>query len=606
MCKVFLTLLLPLGLIAQEIRLNQIVTGTSAPTDIQSAGDGTDRLFLAEQGGRIRILRAGALLPQVFLDISALVSSGNERGLLGLAFPPGFAQSQRFYVDYTNRDGNTVIAQYRVSANRDVADPASAVILLTIPQPFANHNGGQVRFGPDGFLYIGLGDGGSGGDPQNNGQNLNALLGKLLRIDVESAPGTVRIPPSNPFVNRAGARGEIWAYGLRNPWRFSFDRANGDLWIADVGQDNYEEVNYQPSESPGGEDYGWRIMEGLHCYNPSNCNMQGLTLPVAEYSHAGSACSITGGFVYRGQMWPGLRGTYIYADYCSGRIWGLDRSGSNWVTRVLLDSGLGITTFGQDEAGEVYLAAANGRIYRVDLLANVPRFYAANVVNAASFAGGAVAGSLATVFAAGVRDTPGFSVASGLPLPPTMDGIALSMDGISAPLLSVSNLNGVEQVNFQVPFELQGRTSAALVISRAGASSAPQTVTLQAQQPGVYTLDGTRAIAVHNTSYTLVTDPSPLAAGEFAFLYASGLGAVTNAPVTGAAAASSPLARTVAQVHVTLGGLPCEVQFSGLAPGFAGLYQVNFRVPTGLAKGVYDLQLSVGAENAPVVKLPVQ
>src|SRR6185436_17604761 len=263
--------------------------------------------------------------------------------------------------------GNTVIAQYRVAANSDVADPASEIVLLRITQPFANHNGGQVRFGPDGYLYIAMGDGGSAGDPQGNGQKLGTLLGKLLRIDVESQPGQLRIPADNPFVNTPNARGEIWAYGLRNPWRFTFDRATGDLWIGDVGQGAYEEVDFQPASSHGGENYGWNRTEGLHCFT-SNCNMQGLILPVAEYTHADNNCSVTGGFVYRGSGYPGLRGIYLYGDYCSGRIWGIERQGAQWSTRLLLSSGFSITTFGEDEAGEVYLGNSGngGTIYRVE------------------------------------------------------------------------------------------------------------------------------------------------------------------------------------------------------------------------------------------------
>ena len=238
---------------AQEIRTVQVATGVTAPSDIQNAGDGSGRLFIVQQNGLIRILRDGALVTAPFLDIRGKTRLDGERGLLGLAFPPGFREKQRFYVDYTDLNGDTIIARYPVTANGDVADAASETVLLKIAQPFSNHNGGQVRFGPDGYLYIAMGDGGSAGDPQRNGQNLGALLGKILRIDVECDPAGVTIPADNPFVGTAGAAAEIWAYGLRNPWRFSFDRATRDLWIADVGQDTYEEVDYQPASSHGGE-----------------------------------------------------------------------------------------------------------------------------------------------------------------------------------------------------------------------------------------------------------------------------------------------------------------------------------------------------------------
>jgi glucose/arabinose dehydrogenase len=321
---------------------------------VTHAGDNTGKLYVVERAGRIRLIDNGTLLPTPFLDISTSVLSGGEQGLLGLAFPPGYATTGRFYVNYTRvPDGNTVIARYQRTANPNVADPASDNILLTIPQPFANHNGGQLAFGPDGFLYIGLGDGGSGGDPQNNAQNDNSLLGKILRIDVESGVSPYAIPPTNPFVSTAGARGEIWAIGLRNPWRFSFDRLTGDLYIADVGQSSFEEVNFQPATSPGGENYGWRIMEGSHCFGDPACSSAGLILPVAEYDH-GQGCSITGGFVYRGQAYPRIQGVYIYADFCSGRFWGLKNDNTVWRNELLLAEPHSISSFGEDEAGNLY------------------------------------------------------------------------------------------------------------------------------------------------------------------------------------------------------------------------------------------------------------
>lgn len=604
----FLAIFVPALLAAQEIRLAQVAQGINAPTDIQHPGDGSGRLFLVEQRGLIKILRDGTVLSQPFLDIRTKVSpTGDERGLLGLAFPPSFAQSQRFFVNYTNLSGHTVIAQYRVSSNRDVADVASETILLTINQPFANHNGGQIRFGPDGYLYIGMGDGGSGGDPQNNAQNMTSLLGKMLRVDVESQPGTVRIPPDNPFVNTAGTRPEIWASGLRNPWRFSFDRATRDLWIGDVGQGTYEEIDFQPSDSRGGENYGWRQMEGAHCVQ-AGCVTAGKTLPVAEYTHAGGACSVTGGFVYRGSGWPALQGTYFYADYCNGRIWGLGRPADAWVSRVVLDSGLNITTFGEDEAGELYLASAsNGRIYRVEsTAAPAPRFSASSVVNAASFVPGVTAGSLGSVFVTGVRETSGISGAATIPLPLVIDGVSLTVGGVPAPVLSVSNVNGAQQINFQVPFEIAGRSAVDMVVTRSGTSSAPQSIPVSGEQPGVYVSAGTRGIAVHNANYSLVTDASPLVPGEVAFVYAAGMGAVTNAPLTGAAGPGLPLAQVRGAARVTLGGQICEVLFAGLAPGFVGVYQVNFRVPLTVTSGLKDLVLGVGSADAPVVTLPVR
>jgi glucose/arabinose dehydrogenase len=366
-------------LFAQEtsIRLTLAASGLTQPTDIQHAGDGSNRLFILQQDGRIRIFKNGTLLPNPFLDITSRVLAGGERGLLGLAFAPEYPRKNYFYVNYTQLSGNTVIARYRTTSDPDIADPNSEAILLTINQPFSNHNGGQLRFGPDGFLYIGMGDGGSGGDPFNNAQNPGSLLGKILRIDVESDLAQIRIPPDNPFVNDASYQPAIWALGVRNPWRFSFDRATGDLWIADVGQDRAEEINFQPALSKGGENYGWNLMEGLRCYR-SGCNPEGLTLPVLEYSHA-EGCSVTGGQVYRGSGSPGLRGTYLYGDFCSGRIWGLRREGGEWVNELLLASNLSISTFGEDEAGEIYVADhARGEIYRVEG-SKAPSFSSASV-----------------------------------------------------------------------------------------------------------------------------------------------------------------------------------------------------------------------------------
>ncbi|OGU04839.1 MAG: glucose dehydrogenase [Geobacteraceae bacterium GWC2_58_44] len=347
-----------------SITLTPVARGFDNPTTIANAGDGSNRLFVLEQKGIVKIVRNGVVAATPFLDITDIVKSkGSEQGLLGIAFPPGFATSRVFYLNYTNSSGvgNTVVARFTVSADPDRADPASRKELLRITQPFANHNGGQLAFGPDGNLYIGTGDGGSGGDPFGNGQRLTTLLGKILRIDVRS-PGSAPylIPAGNPFKN------EIWAYGLRNPWRFSFDRATGELYLADVGQNVVEEIDFQPAGAGAGANYGWNFMEGSSCYSSPGCNSRpGLTLPVAEYRHGRGDCSVTGGYVYRGRI-AALRGIYFYGDYCSGRIWGLRRTGTRWEKQLLKDSNLSISTFGEDETGELYLADhASGTVYRV-------------------------------------------------------------------------------------------------------------------------------------------------------------------------------------------------------------------------------------------------
>ena len=353
---------------AVAIKAEPVVTGLSSPVDITHAGDGSGRLFIILQGGRIVIFDGVQILSPPFLDITSLVSSGGERGLLGAAFHPNYGGNGFFYVSYTDSAGDSVIARYSVSFDPNRADSTSGVILLTIPQPFSNHNGGQLHFGPDGYLYIGIGDGGSGGDPQNNGQDLGTLLGKIIRIDVDSGlPFT--IPPDNPFVGIVGAREEIWSYGLRNPWRFSFDRLTGDMFIGDVGQGSWEEVDFQPANSTEGENYGWRLMEGNSCFNPAiNCNNGTLSLPILVYDHS-VGCSVTGGYRYRGSKNPNLNGLYLYGDFCSGLIWGAQEDGlGGWNTTVLLDTNLSISTFGEDESGEIYfahLSATDGAIYQV-------------------------------------------------------------------------------------------------------------------------------------------------------------------------------------------------------------------------------------------------
>jgi glucose/arabinose dehydrogenase len=358
-------MLLAVTAAAQDVVLQPIATGLSQPVALTHAGD--TRLFITEQTGTIRIFDALGLRATPFLDIRSIVLSAGERGLLSVAFHPQYRDNGFFFVYYTGRDGNNNVARYKVSPDPERADTASGTILLTIPHPnFANHNGGQLQFGPDGYLYIGTGDGGSAGDPNNNAQNLNQLLGKILRIDVDHG-SPYAIPPSNPFAQRAGARGEIWAYGVRNPWRFSFDRATGDLWIGDVGQDAYEEVDLQPATSIGGENYGWRKMEGQHCYNPSsNCIDAGVTFPVVEYSHAGGACSITGGYRYRGSQIPSLQGAYVYGDYCSGKIWDATQTGTGWTTNTLFATALSISSFGEDISGELYVMdVAKGIVYKI-------------------------------------------------------------------------------------------------------------------------------------------------------------------------------------------------------------------------------------------------
>lgn len=349
-------------------RLLEIASGLSFPLYLTAPPNDGQRLFIVEKTGAIRIVKDGTLLATPFLDLSAQVSAGSEQGLLGLAFDPNYASNGRFFVHYTDPDGNTRVSSFQVSANPDLANAGSEQVILTATQPYANHNGGQLVFGPDGLLYLGLGDGGSGGDPQGRGQDRSDLLGSILRLDVQ-AGSSYTVPPDNPFIGQAGVRPEIWSYGLRNPWRFSFDRGTGDLYIADVGESQFEEVDVSPAAGGAGKgvNYGWNIMEGKHCFGTGQCDQAGLTLPAYEYTHA-QGCSITGGYVYRGSAIPALQGLYFFADFCQGwvrsfrYIGGVADEVTDW--RVLQPGG-SITSFGEDAAAELYLMTSSGRVLKI-------------------------------------------------------------------------------------------------------------------------------------------------------------------------------------------------------------------------------------------------
>jgi glucose/arabinose dehydrogenase len=377
------------------ISLDQLASGLQAPVYVTNAGDNSGRIFIVEQTGVVRIVHNGNLLTKSFLDISDRVRYNGEEGLLSLAFPPDYARKGYFYVYYTRKgETNNQVSRFHLTSDSNVADPSSEEQILTLNHPGqTNHNGGLLVFGPDGYLYIGTGDGGGGGDPSRNAQNPDSLLGKLLRIDteyayqqmpkgsnllylpilfssIEAPPGPAyKIPANNPFVNQNGTRPEIWALGLRNPWRYSFDRQTQDLYIADVGQDTWEEIDLQPAGSQGGVNYGWNILEGKHCYNASSCTPPAnYSPPIAEYNHGtndSTGCAITGGYVYRGSAYPAMQGIYIYGDYCSRTVWGLQNNAGAWETHTFLKAPGGITSFGEDQSGELYLTSSNGVVYQV-------------------------------------------------------------------------------------------------------------------------------------------------------------------------------------------------------------------------------------------------
>lgn len=348
----------------EPVALQAVASGLIFPLYL-TAPDGDTRLFIVEKGGTIRVVKGGTLLPLPFLDISAQVSTGSEQGLLGLAFHPQYTANGRFVVHYTDAAGDTQVSGFRVSDNPDVADPASEVSILRDDQPFPNHNGGQVLFGPDGYLYVMLGDGGSAGDPGGRGQSLADLLGSILRVDPLDGGGYA-VPPDNPFLSTTGARPEIWSYGLRNPWRVAFDPATNDLYIADVGQGRWEEVNV-PDGAGRGLNFGWNIMEGPECLQDSSCDQDGLELPVLSYDH-GEGCSITGGFVYRGAAIPALQGHYFYSDFCQGwvRSFRLENGSAvdqfQWPT---LAPGGNVPSFGRDAAGELYVMSTDGVVLKI-------------------------------------------------------------------------------------------------------------------------------------------------------------------------------------------------------------------------------------------------
>ena len=359
---------------ASKIRLafTRVARNLTKPIFITHSGDNNGRLFIVEQGGRIKILRQGVVLSTPFLNLSAKVSKGSEQGLLGLAFHPQYATNRKFYVNYTNLAGDTVVAEYTRSTNHSVANTTGRT-LLTIDQPYSNHNGGMLAFGPDGYLYIGMGDGGSSGDPGNRAQDINTLLGKILRINVNAkdAGKQYASPTGNPYDGATAGRDEIWARGVRNPWRFSFDSRTGDLWIGDVGQNRYEEVNRSLATSGvnagRGLNYGWRVMEGNACSNPSSgCSTSGKTRPIAVYSHS-LGCSVTGGYVYRGLTYRGLVGGYLFGDFCSGRIWALKAHGPASQTPVLMaDTSMSISSFGQGQDGRLFITdLGSGSVWAV-------------------------------------------------------------------------------------------------------------------------------------------------------------------------------------------------------------------------------------------------
>ena len=597
----------PAPLAGQSSLLDQIdfvpvAKGLFSPVAITHASDGSGRLFIGERAGRI-VISDGQQVTATFLDIREQVSCCRfEDGLLSLAFHPNYENNGLFYVSYTDKSGEVgdlIISRFTVSPNPNFADANSEKVILRVGRPTSTHQAGHIEFGPDGFLYVSVGDGGLWGDPNNHAQRFDSLLGGILRIDIDSGD-RYTIPPTNPFVDIPDARGEVWAHGLRNPWRFGFDRLTGDLYIGDVGLDQREEVNFQPSSSLGGENYGWSIMEGTRCVGlKEGCGGKSLISPILEYDHVAAACSgaVIGGYPYRGSKFPQLAGVYFYSDYCTGLLRGAVRVNASWLELPSRPTGFSVTSFGQEAAGELYVAdARGGAVYRIvadpasPLLS--PEISAGGVVSAATFSGdeALAPGSAVSVFGSNLAAVA--ESASAFPLPETLGQAFVRFNGsVAVPLFYASP----EQVNIQLPWELEGQASALLTVTAGASTSEPILVPLTQFNPGLFSLDlsgtGQGAILIAGTGGRVAGpmgqfgNSRPARRGvEAVEIYATGLGPVDNPPTSGLPA-ELPLRETLTQPTVSIGGEPAEVLFSGLAPGLIALYQVNVRVPAGSPVG---------------------
>ncbi len=696
-----------------ELVFEEVARDLLRPVGITNAGDGSGRLFINLQDGPIRIHDGSRLLEKPFLDITPQVGCCGERGLLGVVFHPDYESNGYFFLDYTDNSGGfgkTVISRWRVSsADPNVADPDSEKVLLTFEQPHSTHNGGQLQFGPDGYLYISTGDGGAPDERGERAQTLDNLFGKILRIDLnvdDDSGEPYSVPPSNPFVGQAEAREEIWAYGLRNPWRFSFDRETGDMFIGDVGANRFEEINFQPASSSGGENYGWPMVEARNCpLFPDACEDPALTKPIRYHAHD-LGCSVIGGYRYRGVAVPQLSGVYVYGDFCGGRLFAAGQVEGNWKELDRRVTAFAFTSFGEDEAGELYFAETfQDRVYRVvtdsaspavssfyplsavaggatlelsvvgtnfvpglkvewnssgrpttfidnqhlrvtifaqDVAAEgtaeikvvnplllggttpvfefpvraapavAPAVNSNGVANAASFTSGtAVApGMIASVFGTGLaldsESTP------GQPLPNMLGGTTVFLNGLRAPIFFASP----GQLNIQIPWDLRSGTQASLTVRIGPHISEPMMVPVSGFSPGLFSTEssggGQGAILISGTGSLaapsgVTPNSRPARKGEFLEVFATGLGRVNDAPASGEAAVANPLSETTAGPEVTIGGAAADVLFSGLAPGFIGLYQVNVRVPAGAFSGdALGVSLRIGGAESNVVTIAIE
>ncbi|MDX2029083.1 MAG: PQQ-dependent sugar dehydrogenase [Blastocatellia bacterium] len=604
---------------APPIQLVPVVNGLSSPILVTNAKDGSNRLFIVERSGRIKILPQGAsaVLGTPFIDLSGKIvtgSGGDERGLLGLAFHPQFNANRRFFVNYTRRpDGATIVAEYKASAaNPNVADTEERVI-LTVPQPYANHNGGMIEFGPDGFLYIGMGDGGSGDDPENRAQNLDSLLGKMLRIDVNSTSGSLQyaIPPSNPYVNQTGAD-EIYAVGLRNPWRWSFDRGTGELYAGDVGQGQVEEIDIITL----GGNYGWRVLEGTRCTNlgPASCSNAAFIPPVVQYNQTQGRCSITGGYVYRGTRNMVTPGTYVYGDYCTGEIFTWRKGQAISAVNLMIDTNISLVSFGEDEAGELYVVGLSGTVHR--LVGSAPPA----PVSAASFRGAPFAPeSILAVFGTGFSNA---TQSAGTSLPTTLAGTTVSIRDAagttrSAPLFFVSPT----QINFQVPAGT-ATGDATVTINHVSTTAvgnyvttASQVVNVASVAPGLFSASATgrglaAAVALRVTASGAQTFEPVIrfdtATNQFVAVPID-LGPETDQVFLVPYGTGFRNRSSLNAVTATVGGTSVQVTFAGAQGQLVGLDQANLRLPrTLLGRGEVDVVMTVDGQTANTVRVSIK
>lgn len=605
------------------IQLQPFATGFSFPILATSARDGSNRLFVVERTGKIQLMTPGTILPlpTPFIDLTAKALTtngiGDERGLLGLAFHPQFKTNRRFFVNYTRRpDGATVISEFTASAaNANVADTTEKII-LTIAQPFSNHNGGMIDFGKDGFLYIGMGDGGSANDPGNRSQNIEELLGKFLRIDVDTPNGAVPYssPSSNPFFGPTAGRDEIYSTGWRNPWRWSFDRQTGELYAGDVGQNAIEEVDLVTL----GGNYGWRVLEGTRCTNlgPAACTTPGFVAPIHEYAQGGGRCSVTGGYVYRGTRGTLAAGTYVFGDYCTGEIF-LRESGS---VRMALDSPYSISSFGEDEAGELYLvhlgSGANGAVYRITSPTATAAL--ATSVSAANYRSPLARESITAVFGTDLAVVTQAIIGTplpGTPLPTNIGGTQITVTD-SAGTNRAAQLFFVSptQANYLIPAGTASGIATVTITSWSGALSRG-TVQINPVAPGLFTANSSGRGVPAAVAERILANGSRSTVPVAAFDQAQNqfvpvpidLGTAADQVFLAAFGTGFRFRSALTAVTATIGGAPAEVTFAGDQSGFVGLDQANIRIPFSLAgRGEVDVVLTVDGVQANTVRINIK